>query len=168
LWISDCGLRIEKENLKKRNSERGINIRLRHMKLANKKELPAISNSHEQNMALPTFWAGWGSGWRNSDHQARRDHRFPISFLPILRKERPAREWLRRKGRTKPSPLANLPGTGPTQWKNNRLRMMIRIPPARTPCAASLFQEFFQRWVFFKRGSSKQGKKKDCLNFNLC
>jgi len=34
----------------------------------------------------PGIWGCWGSGWRNSDHQARRDHRFRITLPPVLRK----------------------------------------------------------------------------------
>jgi hypothetical protein len=43
-----------------------------------------------KNLACPQVFARWGSGWRNSDHQARRDKIFQITPPPILRKERPA------------------------------------------------------------------------------
>jgi len=137
-----------------------INTRLRHKKFADKKELPAIANSHEQYMVLPPSWAGWGLGWRNSDHQARRDHRFLITSPPFLRKERPAGKLLQGQERAKPSPLANLPGTGPTQGKNKRLSMMIRIPPARSPCPASLLQEFFGQKAFFSKTDRRARQEK--------
>jgi len=45
-----------------------------------KMESPAISNSHEQNMVLPTFWAGWGSDWvffSKTRRRARQEKELP-------------------------------------------------------------------------------------------
>jgi len=51
----------------------------------------------------------------------------PLPYIP----QRKARQEItpRRKVGEKASPSANFLGRGPVQWKNNRLRMMIRIPP---------------------------------------
>ena len=93
--------------------------------------------------------ACWGSDWKNLDHQARREQSFLITFPPVFRKERPARKYPQGQAWAKSSPLANLPGTGPTQWKNNRLRMMIRIPSAWTPWTSRSLPQ-----VFLTPGSS--------------
>jgi hypothetical protein len=52
-----------------------------------------------------------------------------MKLLPIFRRQRPESRFLQAEKRAKACFRFNPPRTGPIQWKNHRLRMMIQIPP---------------------------------------
>jgi hypothetical protein len=88
---------------------------------------------------LPQYFCDrWGSGWKNSDHQARRVVIFEKRSSLSSAMRGPRRNNSRGKTEQNRLPLANFPGTGPVQGMMNRLRMMIRISPAWTPFAPPL------------------------------
>ena len=87
-------------------------------------------------IAPPQFFcAGWGSGWKNSDHQARRAVIFKEPFF--LSSARRGQWPNNSRGKTHQNhlPFANFPRTGLIQGMMNRLRMMVRIFPACPPWA---------------------------------
>jgi len=52
-----------------------------------------------------------------------------MKLLPMFRRGRPERRFLQAEKKAKAFFRFNLPRTGPIQWKDHRLRMMIQISP---------------------------------------
>ena len=138
--IADCGMRIEK-NPKNPKSEIAGPVLFPYNALASGPQACFFAERAIEkvtvgmNLACPLgscplgLPVRWGSGWRNSDHQARRDYGFLITFPPIILKERPAGNHPKRKECAEPSHISNFLLKGPLRWKNHCLRMMTRIPP---------------------------------------
>jgi len=80
---------------------------------------------------LPTPSFSWLLGFRVKEFGSSGSAgAYPSMKLPpMFRRERPERRFLQAEKRAKAFFCFNPPGTGPIQWKNHRLRMMIQISP---------------------------------------